>query len=81
MDPVVVPPGIRAALSSLRRLLCRGCQSATADHAQIIALARAVTVAWFERHRRGLVCYDAHLGSAESTRLWVSTNQAPLRTK
>jgi hypothetical protein len=62
-------------------LPCSFCNPATAPQAQVLDLARAYTVAFFERHLRGLAGYDAYLDGAVARRRYVQTMQARIQSK
>jgi hypothetical protein len=62
-------------------LACMACQAATTPQPTIIGIVRAVSVAWFERHLRGIAAYDTYLGGMESTRRWVDTGQARIQRR
>ena len=62
-------------------LFCSFCQAATAPNAQVNGMARALMVAFYERHLRGNTAYDAYLTGAQATARYVTTNQATIVSK
>lgn len=62
-------------------LPCRVCNEASAPHADVIGLARAYAAAFFERHLRGLVAYDAYLDGQVAVSRYVMPGLAQIRTK
>ena len=60
---------------------CGFCNAATAPSAQVNGMARAFTVAFYERHLRGNAAYDTYLTGAEAKALYVATNQATIASK
>jgi hypothetical protein len=47
----------------------------------VSALARSYVVAFYERHLRGNVGYDAYLTGAEAQARYVATNLATIESK
>ena len=62
-------------------LPCRACNPATADHADVLSLARAYTVAFFERYLRQNMAYDAYLTGAQAQQRYVQTGLANIQSK
>ena len=62
-------------------LPCTFCATATATNAQVNDMARALMVAFYERHLRGNVAYDAYLTGADAIARYVTTNHATIDTK
>jgi hypothetical protein len=62
-------------------ITCSFCQTATAANAQVTAMARAFVVAFYERHLRGNVAYDAYLTGAQAQSRYVATSQATITSK
>ena len=62
-------------------LTCGFCKAATAPNAQVNGMARALMVAFYERHLRGNVAYDSYLNGAEATARYVTTKQATIVSK
>ena len=60
---------------------CTFCKAATASNAQVSGMARALMVAFYERHLRGNAAYATYLDGAEATARYVTTKQATLVTK
>lgn len=62
-------------------LVCSFCNAATAPNAQITGMSRALMVAFYERHLRGNVAYDAYLTGAQAQARYVATSQATITSK
>ena len=62
-------------------LVCSFCNAATAPNAQVNAMARALMVAFYERHLRGTTAYDAFLTGAFAQARYVATNEATIASK
>ena len=62
-------------------IFCTFCGAATAPNAQVNGMARALTVAFYERHLRGNTAYDAYLTGAQATARYVTTSQATIVSK
>lgn len=62
-------------------LPCTACQAATAPHTEVIDLARAMTVAFFERYLRQDTRYDTYLSGAMAQQRYVQPGRALIRTK
>lgn len=62
-------------------LFCSLCGAATAPNAQVNGMARALTVAFYERHLRGNTAYDAYLTGAQATARYVTTGHATIVSK
>jgi dienelactone hydrolase len=60
---------------------CLACKSATADHAKVLDLARGLEAAFFERHLRGDLRYDAWLTGALGKARWVDPGLATVTAK
>ena len=60
---------------------CSFCQTATAPNAQVTAMARALMVAFYERHLRGNTSYDAYITGAQAQARYVATHQATITSK
>ena len=60
---------------------CAACRPATAPHADVVAAARAITVAFFERHLRGDLAYEHYLTGDGAQQRYVATGAAQLVTK
>ena len=60
---------------------CSFCNPATAPNAQVVGLARAYVVAFYERHLRGETGYDAYLTGAEAQKRYVTSGQATVASK
>jgi pimeloyl-ACP methyl ester carboxylesterase len=60
---------------------CSFCKAATAKQADVLGLAYAMSVAFFERHLRGATSYQAYLDGAKAQALWASTGLAAIRSK
>jgi len=62
-------------------LPCSACQAATAPHNEVIELARAMTVAFFERYLRQDTRYDSYLSGVMAQQRYVQPGRAVIRTK
>lgn len=62
-------------------LTCSFCQMATATNAQVTAMTRALMVAFYERHLRGNIAYDAYITGAQAQARYVATQQATITSK
>lgn len=62
-------------------LPCSACQAATAAQSEVLGLARAMTVAFFERHLRGDTGYDTYLSGALAQQRYVQPGLALIRSK
>lgn len=62
-------------------LPCRLCQPATAPQTQTLRIARALMVAFFERHLRGRVEYDEHLTGPTAEARFVTPGHVTVRTR
>lgn len=62
-------------------ITCNFCNQATAPNAQVNGLSKALVVAFYERHLRGLAGYDSYLTGADAQALWVATGQATITSK
>jgi chlorophyllase len=60
---------------------CSFCNAATATNAQVNGMARALMVAFYERHLRGNTAYDTYLTGADATARYVTTSQATIVSK
>lgn len=60
---------------------CFACKTASADHAQVIGLARAYVVAFYERHLRKIAGYDTYLTGDEAKARYVDTGLATIVSK
>jgi predicted dienelactone hydrolase len=60
---------------------CLACKTASADHAEVIGLARAYVVAFYERHLRGIEGYDTYLTGADAKARYVDTGLAVIQSK
>jgi hypothetical protein len=60
---------------------CSFCKAATASNADVNAMARAFMTAFYERHLRGNVAYDAHLTGAAAKTRWIDTGKAAISSK
>ncbi len=60
---------------------CTSCNPATLAQAPALALSRAFVVAFYERHLRGDVGYDAYLTGAQAQARYVATNLATIVSK
>lgn len=60
---------------------CSACKTATAKQDDVLSLARAFAVAFFERHLKGDVASSAYLDGAKAKALWVSTGRASIASK
>ena len=61
--------------------VCSACKAPTAKQADVLALARAYAVAFFERHLKNDAAYATYLDGAKAKTLWVDTNRARLGSK
>ena len=62
-------------------ITCSFCQTATATNAQVTSMARALMVAFYERHLRGNTAYDAYITGAQAQARYVATHQATITSK
>jgi predicted dienelactone hydrolase len=62
-------------------LVCSVCQAPTAPQAQVLSLAQAYLVAFYERYLRGNTGYDTYLDGAAAQSAYVATQQATLLSK
>jgi chlorophyllase len=62
-------------------LTCSFCNKATAPNAQVNAMARALMVAFYERHLKANTGYDAYLTGAVAQARYVTTAQATIVSK
>ncbi len=62
-------------------LPCSFCQTATAPNAQVNDMARALMIAFYERHLRGNVAYETYLTGADAIARYVTTNRAVIVAK
>ena len=62
-------------------LTCSFCNAASAPNAQVNAMAKALVVAFYERHLRGDANYDTYLTGSEVTARYVATKQATITSK
>ena len=60
---------------------CSACNAATAPNAQVNGMARALMVAFYERHLRGNNAYDTYLTGADATARYVTPKQATIVSK
>jgi hypothetical protein len=60
---------------------CSVCQPATAPQAQVLSMANAYLVAFYERYLRGDTAYDTYLTGAQAQARYVTTNQATITSK
>jgi hypothetical protein len=60
---------------------CAFCNPSTANDAEVNAMARAYVAAFFERHLRGDVAYDAYLTGGIATERYVSPGKATIESK
>lgn len=62
-------------------LTCSVCNEATAPHADVIGLAYAMTVAFFERNLRGIAAEDAYLKGPQAQSRYVAKGLATIQSK
>ena len=62
-------------------LPCALCNPASVLQQDVLALARAITVAFFERHLKGNTAYDTYLSGPTAQQRYVQTRQAGIRSK
>lgn len=62
-------------------ITCAFCKAASADNAAVNALSRAFVAAFYQRHLRGEVAYDAWLTGAEAQAAYVDTKQVTIKSK
>jgi chlorophyllase len=60
---------------------CSACKTATTKQDDVLSLARAFAVAFFERHLKGDAAYSAYLDGAKAKALWVTTGRASISSK
>lgn len=60
---------------------CSFCNAATASNAQVNGMARALMVAFYERHLRGDAAYETYLTGVEANARYVTMNQATITSK
>jgi hypothetical protein len=60
---------------------CSVCNAAKAPHADVIGLAYAMTVAFFERNLRGVTAADDYLTGATAKSRYVTTGLATIESK
>ena len=60
---------------------CGFCNASTAPNAQVAGMARALMVAFYERHLRGNAAYDTYLTGADAAARYVTTSQATIVSK
>jgi dienelactone hydrolase len=60
---------------------CSFCNAETGTHADLISLARAMTVSFFERNLRGDAAQDAYLTGAQAQSRYVTPGLATIRSK
>lgn len=60
---------------------CGLCKPASMPQADALGIARAYTVAFFERYLRGVPGYDSWLTGSEATAAFVTTGQVTLQSK
>ena len=68
-------------VASCPLLTCSFCNAASAPNAQVNAMAKALVVAFYERHLRGDANYDTYLTGSEVTARYVATKQATITSK
>lgn len=64
-----------------RCLICGACNRPTTDAAQVHELSDAFSVAFLQRHLRGLTAYDAFLTGTLAQQRWVATGRGTLRSR
>lgn len=57
------------------------CKQPSAKNEDVVALSRAMVVAFYERHLKGKVGYDAYLTGSEAQKRYVDTKQAVIQSK
>lgn len=62
-------------------LACALCQPASAANARVTAMARALMVAFYQRHLRGLTGYDAWLTGSAAQKRYVASGQLTIVSK
>ena len=62
-------------------MACGFCNKATASQSQVLALSRAMMVAFFERRLRGLTAYDDYLTGPTAQARYVKTQWASIEAK
>jgi predicted dienelactone hydrolase len=62
-------------------LVCSFCQPATLSHDDAIGIARATTVAFFERRLRNRPEYESFLTGADVNALWVASGKLAIESK
>lgn len=60
---------------------CGACQMASADNQTVNALSQSFVAAFYQRHLRGEVAYDAWLTGAEAQAKFVATKRATIQSK
>lgn len=60
---------------------CAFCKAATAKQADVLGLAYAMSVAFFERHLRGASGYQTYLDGPKVQALWASAGLAAIQSK
>lgn len=60
---------------------CSFCKTATEPTGRALAMSRALMVAFFERHLRGDLAYDAYVDGAVAQARYVATQEAEIVTK
>jgi predicted dienelactone hydrolase len=68
-------------LSFLDNPLSGVCKSPTAKNEEVLALSRAMVVAFYERHLKGKLGYDAYLTGSEAQKRYVDTKLATIQSK
>jgi hypothetical protein len=62
-------------------VLCSVCNAETGTHADLVGLAHAMTVSFFERNLRGDTAQDAYLTGAQAQSRYVTPGLATIRSK
>jgi predicted dienelactone hydrolase len=57
------------------------CKAPTAKNEDVLALSRAMVVAFYERHLKGKVSYDTYLTGSEAQKRYVDTKLALIQSK
>jgi hypothetical protein len=62
-------------------LVCSLCQTPTAPQAQVIGIAEAYLVAFYQRYLRGITAYDAYLTGSVAQSRYVASGEATIQSK
>ncbi len=62
-------------------LVCELCQTPTAPQTQVIGIAEAYLVAFYQRYLRGLTGYDTYLTGSAAQSQYVATGEATIQSK